>query len=234
MRSADSPSLPAVLAWLEHGCVWAAAHVRGGGGYGKAWHQAGRLLTKQNTITDFIDCAEHLVAEGHTTPARLAASAGSAGGIPTGGALVRRPDLFAAMVIHVPVLDALRNEFSENGPINVPEFGTVSTEDGFRSLLIIDAYRRIRDGTPYPAVLLTTGRNDPRVPTWQPGKFAARLQAATSSPHPELLRVEEHGGHALIGATAEQHDALRADELAFLLDHLNASPDPTADGPPST
>ncbi len=147
---------------------------------------------------------------------------------------MRRPDLFAAMVIHVPVLDALRNEFSENGPINVPEFGTVSTQDGFRSLLIIDAYRRIRDGTAYPAVLLTTGRNDPRVPTWQPGKFAARLQAATSSRYPVLLRVEQHGGHALIGATAEQHDALHADELAFLLDQLRAGPDPTADDPPPT
>jgi prolyl oligopeptidase len=208
-----------MLAWLERGGVWAHAQLRGGGEYGAQWHRAGRLLTKENTITDFVDCAEHLVAAGYTRPARLAGSGASAGGIPTGGALVRRPDLWAAMVMHVPLLNTLRAEFGENGPINVPEFGSVSTEDGLRSLLIVDSYQRVRDGTAYPAVLLTGGLNDPRVPAWQPAKMAARLQAATGSGRPVLLRIEEHGGHGF-GSTGEQQDAELADELAFLLDQL--------------
>lgn len=213
--------VPGMLAWLERGGIWAIAHVRGGGEYGHAWHRAGRLLRKETTITDFIDCAVHLVAQRYTRPQRLAGRGGSAGGIPTGGALTRRPDLWAAMVMEVAVTNLLRNEFSENGPVNVPEFGTVATEDGLRSLLIADSYHRVEDGTPYPAVLLTTGRNDPRVAIWQPGKMAARLQAATSSGQPVLLRVEEHGGHGF-GATAEQTDDLLADILGFLLDHLRA------------
>jgi prolyl oligopeptidase len=209
--------LSGVLAWVELGGVWAVAHIRGGGEYGQSWHDAGRLHTKENTITDFIDCAEYLVAQGYTRPARLAGSGGSAGGIPTGGALVRRPDLWAAMVLHYPLVNALRAEFSENGPINVSEFGSVHTEDGLRSLLIIDSYHRVHDGTPYPAVLLTVGRNDPRVSPWQPAKMTARLQAATASSSPVLLRVEQDGGHGGIGATTAQRDGLIADELAFLM-----------------
>jgi prolyl oligopeptidase len=114
------------------------------------------------------------------------------------------------------MVNAARVEFSENGPINVPEFGSVTTEDGLRGLLIIDAYLRVRDGTPYPAVLLTAGLHDPRIPPWQPAKLAARLQAATSSGRPVLLRVEAQGGHGA-GATRDQESALLADELAFLL-----------------
>jgi prolyl oligopeptidase len=212
--------LPGVLAWVERGGVWAMAHIRGGGENGDGWHRAGRLLAKENTITDFIDCAEYLIASGYTRPARLAGTGGSAGGIPTGGALVRRPDLWGAMVMHFPVLDALRNEFSENGPVNVPEFGSVRTEEGLRSLLIIDSYRRIRDGTPYPAILLTIGRNDPRVAPWQPGKMTARLQAATGSGRPVLLRVDDDAGHGGIGATTAQRNNLVADELAFLAEHI--------------
>ncbi|MPZ28627.1 MAG: prolyl oligopeptidase family serine peptidase [Micromonosporaceae bacterium] len=212
--------VPGMLAWLERGGIWAVAHVRGGGELGRDWHRAGQLGTKQNTITDLIDCAEHLVAQRYTCPALLAGEGGSAGGIPTGGALVRRPDLWAAMVMHVPVADALRYEFSENGPINVPELGSVRTTAGLHALRIIDTYRRVQDGAAYPAVLLTTGRNDRRVATWQPAKLAARLQAATASGRPVLLRVEEHGGHGF-GATTGQRDALLADQLAFLLDQLS-------------
>jgi prolyl oligopeptidase len=132
---------------------------------------------------------------------------------------MRRPELWAAMVMHVPMLNATRVEFSENGPINVPEFGSVTTEEGLRALLIIDAYLQVRDGTPYPAVLLTAGMNDPRVPAWQPAKLAARLQAATTSDRPVVLRVERHGGHG-VGSTMDQENALLADELAFLLHAL--------------
>ncbi len=207
---------PEMLAWYERGGIWAIAHLRGGGEYGREWHEAGRKLNKERTITDLIDCADYLIAQGYTRPARLAGEGSSAGGIPSGGALVRRPDLWAAMVLHVPVVNALRAEFSENGPINVPELGSVSTPEGFQSLLIADAYHRVQRGVPYPAVLLTTGLNDPRVAVWQPMKMTARLQAATTSGRPVVLRVEEQAGHG-IGSTKAQQDALLADELAFLL-----------------
>jgi prolyl oligopeptidase len=215
----DPSFAPEMLAWYERGGVYAVAHVRGGGELGAEWHAAGTGLRKETTITDFIDCAEYLVREGWTRPERLAAEGGSAGGIPTGGALVRRPDLWAAMVMQVPVTNAVRAEESPNGPINAPEFGSVSTEDGLRSLLIIDSYLRVRDGVAYPAVLLTAGMNDPRVAVWMPAKMAARLQAATTSGAPVLLRVEERGGHGF-GGTRAQHDELLADILAFLLDRF--------------
>jgi prolyl oligopeptidase len=210
---------PEMLAWYERGGLYAVAHLRGGGELGAEWHAAGTGLRKETTITDFIDCAEYLVREGWTRPGRLAGEGGSAGGIPSGGALVRRPDLWAAMVMQVPLTNALRAELTPNGPINVPEFGSVSTEEGLRSLLIIDSYLRVRDGVDYPAVLLTTGMNDPRVAVWQPAKMAARLQAATASGAPVLLRIEEQGGHGF-GGTRAQRDELLADILAFLLDRF--------------
>jgi prolyl oligopeptidase len=210
---------PGRLAWLERGGVYAVGHIRGGGEFGDAWRQAGTRLAKENTITDLIDCAEHLIATGYTSAGRIAGSGASAGGIPTGGALVRRPELWGAMVLRVPLLNALRAEVGENGPINVPEFGSVSTPDGLAALLIADAYQRVTDGVRYPAVLLTTGLNDPRVATWQPGKMAARLQAASSAGRPVLLRVEEHGGHGLADST-DQEDQLYADMFALLLREL--------------
>ena len=211
---------PEMLAWYERGGVLALAHVRGGGEYGREWHAAGRGPNKETTITDFIDCAEYLIARGYTRPGRLAGNGGSAGAIPVGGALVRRPDLWAAVVLRVPVTNSTRIEFSEYGPINVPEFGSITTEAGLHDLLITDSYLRITDGTDYPAVLLTTGRNDHVVPMWQAGKMAARLQAASTSQRPILLRIEEHAGHAG-GSTREQQDTLLADQLAFLL-HASA------------
>jgi prolyl oligopeptidase len=210
---------PSMLAWYERGGIMALAHIRGGGEYGKEWHLAGQKLNKQNTIDDFIACAEYLVQQQYTSPARLAGEGGSAGGIPTGGALVQRPDLWAAMVMHVPAVNALRNEFTENGPPNIPEFGSVTTEDGFKSLQIIDAYSKVKDGGKYPAVLLTAGFNDPRLVIWQPAKMAARLQAATASGKPVLLRVEFHAGHGLT-STRKQGDEELADMFAFLLQQL--------------
>jgi prolyl oligopeptidase len=213
---------PQMRAWYERGGLYAVAHVRGGGEHGRGWHQAGRGPGKETTITDMIDCAEHLIAQGYTRPERLAGKGVSAGGIAAGGALARRPELWAAMVLQVPVTNALRAEFGENGPINVPEFGSVATEEGLRGLLVMDAYLRVRDGVAYPAVLLTAGMNDPRVEVWQPAKMAARLQAATSSGRPVLLRIDTQAGHGF-GSTASQRDSLLADELAFLLDQLGSS-----------
>jgi prolyl oligopeptidase len=212
---------PAMLAWYERGGVYALASLRGGGEFGREWHEAGRGSRKENTITDFIDCAQYLIDQGYTRPSRLAGEGTSAGGIPVGGALVRRPDLWAAMVLQVAATNMTRQEFSENGPIGIPEHGTVTTEAGWRDLLITDCYLRVTGGAPYPAVLLTAGINDPRLPYWEPAKMAARLQAASASGHPVLLRVEPHGGHGH-GSTRLQRDELTADLLAFLLHELAA------------
>lgn len=211
---------PELLPWYKRGGVFAVAHVRGGGENGRDWHESGRGTHKETTITDLIDCGEYLIANGYTRPERLAAEGASAGGITVGGAMVRRPELFAAVVLRVPVANALRAEVGANGPINVPEFGSITTEEGLAGLLIMDCYHRVRDGTRYPAVLLTGGMNDPRLDVWQPAKMAARLQKASTSGRPVLLRIDDEAGHGF-GATQSQRDDELADMLAFLLDQLD-------------
>jgi prolyl oligopeptidase len=207
---------PQLLALLERGVVFAVAHVRGGGEYGKPWHEAGMKLSKQNSIDDFVACAEHLVAGNIASPGRLAADGYSAGGILVGGAITRRPDLFAAAVVHAGDFNSLRSELSEFGPANVPEFGTFTTEEGFRSLYGMDSYHKVSKGVAYPAVFLDTGINDPSVPAWGSGKMAARLQASTSSGRPVLLRVDFAAGHAA-APTRAQRNELIADRYVFLL-----------------
>ena len=207
---------PRFIAWLERGGIWATAHVRGGGEYGRAWHEAGRLLTKPNTWRDLIASCEMLIQEGWTRASKLSINGGSAGGITVGMALVERPDLFAAVISDVGSSNPLRAEFGQNGPPNIPEFGSVQTEEGFKGLYAMDAYQHVKDGTAYPAVMLTTGVNDPRVDPWNAGKMAARLQAATSSHKPVLLRVDFQAGHGF-GSTRQQYDAQVTDMFAFAL-----------------
>lgn len=209
---------PRRLAWLERGGVLAIAHVRGGGEYGADWHNAGRVVNgnKQNTISDFIACAEYLVSAGYTSPGKLAGTGGSAGGITIGGAITQRPELFAAANSAVGISDMLRMEFTPNGPPNIPEFGTVTDAGHFKTMFAISPYHRVVDGTAYPAVIVTTGANDPRVDAWMPGKMAARLQAATSSGRPVLLRVDFDGGHG-VGSTKSQAVAEQADVWSFFL-----------------
>lgn len=206
---------PEMLAWYERGGIVADAGLRGGGEFGREWHEAGRGPRKITTITDFIDCAEYLIAHGYTSARRLAGRGGSAGAVPVGGALVRRPDLFGAIVLEVPSVNKTRPA----GAGSVSEFGDAATEDGLRDLLAVDCYQNVTDGTRYPAVLLTAGLNDPRVAVWHPAKMAARLQAATTSGRPVLLRVDPDAGHGY-GSTHAQHDELTADILAFLLHEL--------------
>jgi prolyl oligopeptidase len=207
---------PTLLAWLENGGVFAVAHVRGGGEYGESWYRGGYKLTKPNTWRDFIACAEYLVARKYTSPAKLAGEGGSAGGILIGRSITERPDLFAAAIDAVGVSDTLRVELSENGPANIPEFGSVKTQEGFEDLYAMSSYAHVVDGTAYPAVMLTTGINDPRVSPWQAGKMTARLQAATSGGRPILLRVDYEAGHG-IGNTKDQRERESADEWSFLL-----------------
>jgi prolyl oligopeptidase len=207
---------PVWLAWLERGGVIAFAHVRGGGEYGEEWYRAGYKLTKQHTIDDFIASAQYLIENKYTSPQRLSGEGTSAGGILIGGALTQRPDLFAGVLIRVGVSNAVRAEFTPNGPPNIAEFGTITDPDGFKGLYAMDAYQHVKDGTAYPGVLLTAGINDPRVDPSQPAKMAARLQAATSSKKPVLLRVDYDAGHGM-GSTRAQHDLEFADEMSFLL-----------------
>jgi prolyl oligopeptidase len=205
---------PTWLAFLERGGVYAAAHVRGGGEYGEDWHNAGRLLTKQHTIDDFIACAQYMIDKKYTSTPRLAGEGTSAGGITIGGAVTQRPELFAAALIRVGDSDSLRSELMASGPANIPEFGTVKEPDGFKALYAMDAYQHVKPNA-YPAVLLTTGANDPRVAPWQAAKMAARLQASTNSGRPVLLRVDYDAGHGL-GSTKSQRETELADELSFL------------------
>jgi prolyl oligopeptidase len=207
---------PRRLAWLEQGGILAFAHVRGGGVYGENWHRAGYKLTKPNTWRDFIACGEYLVQQKYTSPRKLAGIGGSAGGILIGRAITERPDLFAAAIDQVGLSDTLRMEFTENGVPNIPEFGSVKTQDGFEDLYTMSSYEHVAPGTPFPAVMLTTGINDPRVAPWEAAKMTARLQAATSSGKPVLLRVDYEAGHG-VGNTKTQREKENADEWSFLL-----------------
>jgi prolyl oligopeptidase len=204
------------IAFLENGGILATAHVRGGGEYGRRWWKAGQKLTKSNTWRDLIDCCQALIDQGWTSASRLAIQGGSAGGITVGRALTERPELFAAVISNVGVSNALRAEFSQNGPPNIAEFGTVKERDGFKALKEMDALHAVKDGVAYPAVLLTTGLQDPRVEPWEVAKMTARLQKATASKNPVLLRVTLDAGHG-IGSTRTQVDEQRADEYAFVL-----------------
>jgi prolyl oligopeptidase len=211
----DPTFRPTMLAFFEHGGVFAVAHVRGGGEYGEDWHLAGQKLTKQHTIDDMLAGAQYLIEHKYTSPAHLAGEGTSAGGITIGGAITQRPNLFGAALIRVGDSDSLRSELMASGPANIPEFGTVKEPDGFKALYGMDAFQHVKPKTAYPAVLLTTGVNDPRVAPWQAAKMAARLQASTSSGKPVLLRVDYDAGHGM-GSTKTQRDEEMADEIAFL------------------
>ncbi len=205
---------PRNVSFVREGGTFAMCHVRGGGELGEKWRLAGKDENKPNTWRDLIACAEDLIARGITTKEKLFIFGGSAGGITMGMALTERPDLFAGVIDAVPAANTTRSEFSPNGPPNIPEFGTIATEQGFKNLLAMDSYQHVKDGTTYPAVLITTGINDPRVSPWEPAKFAARLQAS-GTPNPVLLRVDLEAGHG-IGSTKTQNDELYADIIAFM------------------
>jgi prolyl oligopeptidase len=220
-----SPTFSAAnLAWLERGGVLATCHVRGGGEYGVDWHRAGQKLNKPNTWRDLIACSEYLIEQKFTRTAKLAIQGGSAGGITVGRALTERPDLFAAVVPSVGLLDALRAEFTPNGPPNIPEFGSVTTADGFKGLLAMSSFHQVKDDTKYPGVLLMHGVNDPRVEVWQSAKMVARLQAASAGvvnpvngfANPVLLRLDYDAGHG-VGSTRNQRNEELADVYSFAL-----------------
>ncbi|HTP77341.1 MAG TPA: prolyl oligopeptidase family serine peptidase [Rhizomicrobium sp.] len=201
-------------AFMKEGIAYGICHVRGGGELGEAWRLGGKDANKHNTWQDIIACGDDLVARGITTKSQLFILGGSAGGITMGRAMEERPDLFAGVIDIVPAANTLRAEFSPNGPDNIPEFGTVTNEQGFKNLYAMDSLQHIQAGVSYPAVLISTGLNDPRVSPWEPAKFEAAL-LASGTPNPVLLRVDEQAGHG-IGSTRSQTDALTADWIAFV------------------
>lgn len=206
--------------WLEQGGVWVVAHIRGGREYGDAWHEAGMLTKKQNVFDDFAACAQKLIDDRYTSPERLAILGGSNGGLLMGAELTQHPALFGAVVSEVGVYDMLRVELSPNGLFNTTEYGSVKDTAQFRALRNYSPYENVREGTQYPATLLLTGANDPRVEPYNSFKFAARLQASGTT-RPVLLRTSMNTGHigTPLGARNEQY----VDIFSFLFSQLGVT-----------
>ncbi len=204
------------MVWIEQGGIMAIANVRGSGVHGDPWYRAGQKATKSNTWKDGVACAQYLIAEKYASPQTLGIKGTSAGGIFVGRAVTSAPQLFAAGIFDVGTMDTVRAEESANGITNISEFGSAKNPQEFPALLEMSTYHQIVDGTDYPAVMLVHGMNDPRVDVWHSGKVAARLQAATRSGKPVLLRLDMQAGHGM-GSTATQRNAMAADIFAFLL-----------------
>ena len=208
-------------AWMERGGVYAMATLRGGGEFGETWHRAGMLENKPNVFDDFIGAAEWLIGNGYTNPDRLAIRGVSNGGLLVGSALTKRPDLYRAVFCGLPDLDMVRfNQFTDAN--NMPallEYGNAAVAEEFEVLRTFSPYQNVRDGVEYPAVMLTQGDLDTRVPPLQARKMTARLQAATSSGLPVILDYDPRTGHAG-GRTFSRNVRNTAMELAFLLGQL--------------
>ena len=205
---------PTRLAWVDKGGVLAIANLRGGGEYGKAWHDAGRLDKKQNVFDDFIAAGEYLIGEGITGKGQLAIEGGSNGGLLVGAVTNQRPDLFAAALPAVGVMDMLRFDRFTAGRYWVDDYGSPAVEADFRNLLTYSPYHNIRDGADYPAVLVTTADTDDRVVPGHSFKYAAALQHAKIGDRPHLIRIETRAGHGS-GKPTDKIIAEAADKYAF-------------------
>jgi prolyl oligopeptidase len=201
--------------WLDAGGIIAVANLRGGGEYGEGWHEAGKMLRKQNVFDDFAACAQHLVARRYTSVAKLAIQGGSNGGLLMGVEITQHPELFRAVVSHVGLYDMPRELRTPNGVFNVTEFGSPDDPVQLRAIMAYSPYHHVVEGTRYPAVLLLTGDNDGRVDPMNSRKFLARLQAATGSADPILLRTTSTSGHG-IGTALSDSIASTTDVYAFL------------------
>ncbi|MDQ1386013.1 MAG: oligopeptidase [Actinomycetota bacterium] len=212
------------LSLLDRGFVFAIAHVRGGGEMGRQWYESGRLEHKANTFTDFVACAEHLIASGYTSATRLAARGGSAGGLLMGVVANLRPDLFAAIVAEVPFVDVVTTMLDPSLPLTVTEWeewGDPRESDAYARMKSYSPYDNVR-AADYPALLVTTGLNDPRVQYWEPAKWVAKLRVLSTSGRPILLRTEMGAGH---GGPSGRYDAWRDEAvvLAFICDAVGAA-----------
>jgi prolyl oligopeptidase len=222
-----SPGFSAIRhVWIEQGAVYAVAVTRGGGEFGEEWHRSGALTQKQNVFDDFGAAMEHLVSRGYTRPERLAITGGSNGGLLMGAMITQQPELFKATVSSVGIYDMLRNELTPNGAFNIPELGTVKDKAQFEALYAYSPYHHVKDGVAYPAVLFMTGANDPRVDPMHSRKMTARLQAASSSGNPILLRTSSTTGHG-IGTPLAERVKQEVDKFAFLFYELGVTYKPT-------
>ena len=223
--SVDPSFSSARVSLLDRGVVYAIAHVRGGGELGRPWYEGGKLLHKRNTFADFIACAEHLVAEGWTSPDRLAARGGSAGGLLMGAVVNLRPDLFRAVVAEVPFVDCLTTMLDETLPLTITEWeewgDPVNDPELYALMKSYSPYDNV-EAKAYPALLVTGGLNDPRVQYWEPAKWVAKLRTLKTDDHVLVLKMELGAGHS---GPSGRYDAWHDEAFvqAFLLDQLGIS-----------
>ncbi len=203
---------------LRRGFCYVEANLRGGGEFGEAWHQAGALTNKQNVFDDFAATVQFVIANKYSSPAKLAIEGGSNGGLLMGAMITQHPELAHAVVSEVGIYDMLRVELSPNGIYNTTEYGTVADADQFKALYAYSPYHHVARAS-YPAILMTTGANDPRVSPWQSRKMIAALQAAQTGSAPILLRTSDKAGHGMGSSMSEQIDLL-ADVQTFILAQL--------------
>jgi oligopeptidase B len=206
---------------LDRGFVYAIAHIRGGSEMGRKWYEDGKFLKKKNTFTDFVNCAEHLVAEKYTSSEKLAIAGGSAGGLLMGAVANMRPDLFNTVVAHVPFVDVMNTMLDETIPLTVVEYeewGNPNDKTYFDYMLSYSPYDNV-EAKAYPNILVTAGLNDPRVQYWEPAKWTAKLRDLKTDDKTLLLKTNMGAGH---GGASGRYEALKeyAFEYAFVLDKL--------------
>jgi prolyl oligopeptidase len=192
------------LVWLENGGILAYANIRGGGEFGEGWHESGMLNKKQNVFDDMYAAAEAMVKNHWTDSEHLGLLGASNGGLLMGAEITQHPGAFKAVVSFVGIYDMIRAEKFPNGQYNISEYGTATKQDDFDWLFAYSPYHNVIPGTPYPAVLLETGVNDPRVAPWQSRKFAASLQAASNSDNPVLLLTRMNEGHGVTASFSQR------------------------------
>jgi oligopeptidase B len=200
------------LSLLDRGVIFALAHVRGGGEMGKRWHDEGRMMQKMNTFTDFIACAEHVIAAGYTAPDRLVIQGGSAGGLLMGAVTNMRPELFRAVVAEVPFVDVLNTMLDDTLPLTTGEYeewGNPNEPEAYAYMKSYSPYDNLA-AKDYPAMLVETSLNDSQVMYWEPAKYVARLRALKTDANPLLLRINMDAGH---GGASGRYDFLK--EIAF-------------------
>ena len=211
------------LSLVDRGFIFAIAHIRGGMEMGWDWYENGKLLNKRNTFNDFIDCAEHLIAEGYTSRERIAAAGGSAGGMLMGAVVNERPDLFGCVVAHVPFVDVLNTMLDDTLPLTTMEYnewGNPNEPEYFRYMKSYSPYDNVVQQD-YPPMLVTGGISDPRVTYWEPTKWVAKLRASRTNRSPLLLKIHMDSGHAGASGRFERIKEV-AEEYAFVLHVLGA------------
>jgi prolyl oligopeptidase len=209
-----------IAIWLMHGGIYAQPNLRGGGEYGENWHRDGMLEKKQNVFDDFIAAAEYLIKEKYTSPEHLAIYGGSNGGLLIGAVVTQRPELYAAAVCDVPLLDMIRYDRFQIAKIWVPEYGTSDDSAQFQYLLKYSPYQHVENGVKYPAILFKAGESDSRVDPMHARKMTALMQARTGSDRPILLRIDTKSGHGQGKPTAKVADEI-VDEYSFLFRALS-------------